>query len=81
MPTRELDPYIANLPRIQAGRSLVAAQEIAVGMGRMKESDHRATLDGWRRELTAGEPATRRDPATLAAAARAAGIGVRTVSR
>ena len=81
MPTRELLPFVTMRPRIEARRALEAAERIAVGMGRMKEADHRATLARWR-EAIAGDGVIRRANAPeLATAARSAGIGFRTVSR
>jgi hypothetical protein len=81
MPTRELEPFVAMRPRIEARRAVAAAEQIAVGTGRLKEADHSATLARWREAIAAGASVTRPDAPTLATAARSAGIGFRTVSR
>lgn len=80
MPTRELMPYVALRPRIEARRALEHAEQVAVGVGRLKEDDHRATIRRWAAAIAAGET-TRPDAPDLAAAAQSAGIAFRTVSR
>jgi hypothetical protein len=80
MPTRELLPYVTLRPRIEARRALEHAEQVAVGMGRLKEADHRATIARWAEAIAAGER-SRIEAPELAAAARGAGIGFRTVSR
>jgi len=80
MPTRELDPYVINRPRIEARRAIDRAEQIAVGFGRLKPEDHKATLARWRRDMDAGQVARPTDPSAIAAAAQGAGIGMRIVS-
>lgn len=80
MPVRELMPYVEMLPRIEARRAIATAEQIAVGMGRMKPEDHRAAMGRWRAALGTAAVA-RPEPAQLAGMAKAAGIGFRRVPR
>lgn len=80
MPTRLLEPYVLMAPRIEAQRAMLAAEQIAVGVGRLPAQAHRETVARWRRALGSSRSAQRpRTPEELAVMARAAGIGFRRV--
>ncbi len=67
------------LPRIEARDSLLAAERIAVGVGRLGRSEHGATVRRWQREAAPAAAQGVRTPAGLMAALTAAGVPVRTV--
>jgi hypothetical protein len=78
MPTRELEPYVVEAPRVEARRAMAMAEQVAVGSGRLATADHHAAVGRWRAAMgtVARKPV---DPGQLAAMARASGIGFRLV--
>jgi hypothetical protein len=81
MPTRELLAYVEQRPRVEARRALDHAQEIAVGMGRLRPDDHRSTIARWRHDLTTGDAHRPRTADDLSTAVRSTPLGFRTVKR
>lgn len=81
MPTRELLPYVEMRPRIEARRAIEHAEQIAVGTGHLTPNDQRSTLARWQAAVNAGPVGQREsaEVAEVAAAARSAGVGFRTV--
>lgn len=78
MPVPLLNAYVAELPRISAHESLLEAQRVAVGSGRMKRSERRRIVGSWQRLSDQARPALR--PRTRAQAAAMAGqVGIRVV--
>ena len=49
MPTELLNEYAANLPRLTAEESLLAAERMAVGSGTLKKGKGRQIAEQWRR--------------------------------
>lgn len=81
MPTRELEPYVVMAPRIEARRAMSAAEQVAVGTGRLPAEAHREAVARWRAALGPATGGARKavDAGQLAAMARASGIGFRVV--
>ena len=79
MPTRELNPYIAMVPGIAAQRAIAAAEQVAVGMGRLPAAAHRATVSRWHAAVRQGGAAKAVTHEQLAGLARGSGIGFRVV--
>lgn len=69
------------LPRLEARDSLVMAERIAVGMGRLKAAEHGAAIRRWQRQAEPPAPQGIRTPGGLVAALAAAGVPVRAVPR
>lgn len=75
MPLRRLAAYADNLGHVRAIASFHQSEAVAVGSGALKESGRRSAVDRWRSDLRRRADRTAKDPAALAAAATASGIG------
>jgi hypothetical protein len=68
VPRRVLRIFAAMIPRLTAEESLLAAERIAVGVGRLPRHDARALVSRWQRAARAGrERAQPITPVLLAA--------------
>jgi hypothetical protein len=81
MPTRHLEAYVEAMPRLQAQRNLQAAEQIAVGMGRLPKEVHKATARRWQRETGVTSQPGARTPRDLMSQLAAAGVRVVRVPR
>lgn len=79
MPTRELQPYVAMLPVIQAQQAMAAAEQVAVGVRGLPPAAHRDVLTRWRRVAAQGSRPATLDARQLATMTRSSGIGYRVV--
>jgi formylmethanofuran dehydrogenase subunit A len=80
MPVRELTPYVAMQPRVEAQRAMNAAEQIAVGTGRLKPDDHRAAVERWRTAMRAASGVRRPGAEEIGSKVLGSRIGFRTVS-
>jgi hypothetical protein len=71
---------IVAVAEIQAQDSLLWASRLAVGTGRLKQSDASAALRAWRKQAGQGDGRSVRTPAGLMSALAAAGVPVEVVS-
>lgn len=82
MPTLLLNAYAANLPRLAAEESLIAAQRVAVGTGSLKKGEGRRIAEDWQRLTAHRRPVVRpKDEAMYRAQIAGMGIGVRKVKK
>lgn len=78
MPSPLLTAYIAELPRLAASESLLAAERHAVGAGRLSRGDRQRITGAWRRSAEQSREAIR--PRSRAEARAYAGMsGIRVV--
>ena len=82
MPTPLLNAYSAQLPRLRAEESLLAAERTAVGTGSLKKGEGRRILAGWQRQTDQRPPVVRpRTREQYRAHMAGLGVGVKTVKR
>jgi hypothetical protein len=82
MPTPILNAYAAQLPRLSAEESLLAATRVAVGSGSLKKGEGQRIQHQWSKAAEQGAPVVRSTgPAQYAAHMAGLGIGVKKVKK
>lgn len=69
------------LPRLEARDSLLEAERVTIGVGRLKQSDHKAVVRRWQRQAGADAATKASTPGGFIAALAAAGVPVKRVRR